>query len=183
LHQHPWRLQKGLCAYCEQEIPEKTKTEEDKSHLEHIRPKRGENGFPDLTYCFENIIVSCEGFDLTTISISKRKFCGHIKDNQYDSELFLNPTEISDIESYFYYGSEGQVEPHPLKTGDEQNRAAYMIRILGLDHSVLVDMRKNQYDIWLEKKFEWSDEKLAVELNENLPLLPSFFSLLKQKIL
>lgn len=25
LHQHSWRLQKGLCAYCEQEIPEKTK--------------------------------------------------------------------------------------------------------------------------------------------------------------
>lgn len=141
-----------------------------------------------MTYTFENIIVSCEGFDLTTIADHKREFCGHIKDdkrrgNEYDDTLFLNPTEKTDIESYFYYDSEGNIEPHPTKTADEQLQAAFMIRILGLDHSVLVDMRKNQYDLWLEKKFEWSDEQLAVELNENLPLLPSFFSLLKQKIL
>ena len=186
LHQHTWRLQKGLCAYCEQEIPEKTKPEEElKSHLEHIRSK---TAFPHLTYTFENIIVSCEGFDLTNITEVKRAFCGHIKDDkrrgiEYDDVLFLNPTEKTDIESYFYYDSEGNIEPHPTKTADEQLQAAFMIRILGLDHSVLVDMRKNQYDLWLEKKFEWSDEQLAVELNENLPLLPSFFSLLKQKIL
>ena len=44
-------------------------------------------------------------------------------------------------------------------------------------------MRKNQYDIWLEKQAEWSEQELAFELSENQPLLPAFFSLLKQKIL
>ena len=98
LHQHLWREQKGLCAYCEQEVPEKTTPENDaKSHLEHIRPK-ARSEFKHLTFHFENIVISCEGFDLTTVSEHKKGFCGHFKDNdftKFDDMLFLNPTEIT----------------------------------------------------------------------------------------
>ena len=58
-----------------------------------------------------------------------------------------------------------------------------MIDTLGLDHSVLNEMRKTQYDLWLEKQMIWTKEELANELSENQRLLPAFFSLLKQKIL
>lgn len=186
LHQHLWREQKGLCAYCEQEIPEKTVPEDDvKSHMEHLRAKARKE-FKHLTFEFKNIVISCEGFDLTMISERKKEFCGHFKDNdftKYDEILFLNPTEITEIETYFRYDSEGNIEPHPLKNANDQNRAAYMIRVLGLDHAILNEMRKNQYDFWLEKQLEWTEEELADELSENQRLLPAFFSLLKQKIL
>jgi uncharacterized protein (TIGR02646 family) len=184
LHQHLWRTQKGLCAYCEQEIPAKTQPDEEaKSHFEHIRPKKR---FPTLTYHFENLIVSCEGFDLSTIADRKKQFCGHFKDNdfsKYKENIFLNPTENQWITSYFRFDSEGRIEPNPLKTMEEQKQARYMIETLGLDNSVLNEMRKNQYDFWLEKQDEWSNEQLLEELDENQSFLPAFHSLLKQKIL
>jgi uncharacterized protein (TIGR02646 family) len=189
LHQHLWQEQKGLCAYCEQEIPRKNTTNEDiKSHLEHIRPK-AHKAFKHLTFEFKNIIVSCEGFDLTTTPEKKREFCGHIKDQKvagvhsYDDALFLNPTDISTIETFFRYDSEGHIEANPLKNADERKRADYMIEVLGLNHDILKGMRKTQYDLWLEKQFVWTKEELVHELDENQRLLPAFFSLLKQKIL
>ena len=188
LHQFMWCTQKGLCSYCEQEVPYKISAEDDaKSHFEHIRPK-AQKVFKHLTYHFENIVISCEGFDLTTDSENKKEFCGHFKDdknkgNEYDEVLFLNPTEIRDIETYFRYDSEGNIEPNSSKTADEQSRAAYMIRVLGLDHPTLIEMRQMQYTIWVERKREVPYEQLATDLDENLPFLPSFFSLLKQRIL
>ncbi len=188
LHQFMWRTQKGLCCYCEQEVPYKISTEEDaKSHFEHIRPK-GLKEFKHLTYHFGNIVISCEGFDLAIDSENKKEFCGHIKDdknkgNEYDDALFLNPTEIPNIETYFRYDSEGNIEPNPSKTVDEQNSAAYMIRILGLDHYDLIGMRQKQYSFWAERKREISYEQFVADLDENLPLLPSFFSFLKQRFL
>jgi uncharacterized protein (TIGR02646 family) len=188
LHQHLWRVQKGLCSYCEQEVPKKTKPEEElKSHFEHIR---GQKKFPQLVFNFENIIISCEGFDLiSNILDNKRQFCGAKKDqvvggvHPYDDTLFLNPTELPDIESYFRFDSEGNIEPHPSKTLEEQNRAAYMIRILILNHPVLINMRQKQYSFWYERKTEISYEQLTADLDENLPFLPSFFSMLKQRFL
>ncbi|MEO0043252.1 MAG: hypothetical protein RL329_2700 [Bacteroidota bacterium] len=181
LHLHLWSVQKGLCAYCEQEIPAKMESDDDtKSHLEHIRPKAD---FPDLTYQFENLIISCEGFNLFITDAKKGQFCGHVKDNSYDDAIFLNPTENQGITNYFRFDSEGQIEPNPLKTVSEQNQARYMIETLGLDNPVLNEMRKNQYDIWLENQIEWSNEQLLAELDENQSILPAFYSLLQQKIL
>ena len=186
LHQHLWREQKGLCAYCEQEVPEKTIPESDtKSHLEHIRPKARPE-FKHLTFQFENLVMSCEGFDLTAISEHKKEFCGHFKDNdfsKFDDVLFLNPTEMTDIETYFRYDSEGKIEPNPFKTDEQQRQTVYMIRTLNLNNAVLMEMRKVQYDLWLEKQFVLTEAELADELSENQRLLPAFFSLLKQKIL
>ena len=190
LHQHLWQEQKSLCCYCEQEIPKKTKLGTDeKSQMEHIRPK-GRKEFKHLTFEFKNIIISCEGFDLTDDSIdkkNKRKFCGHIKDrtvagvHPYNEFLFLNPTENFDIETYFRYDSEGNVEPNPSKNTDDQERAAYMIRILSLNHPTLIAMRKEQYSFWDGRRERLSYDEMAVDLDENLPFLPAFFSLLKQR--
>jgi uncharacterized protein (TIGR02646 family) len=181
-----WLEQKGLCAYCEQEIP---KEDSLKSHPEHIRSQRD---FKHLTFVFENIILSCEGFNLTLEEQKveeKRQFCAHMKDRtiggvrNYDDTLFLNPSEITDIETYFRYDSEGNIEPNPQKSVAEKARANYMIRVLELNHSVLIEMRRNQYDIWLEKQMTLTEAELTVELDENQPLLPAFFTMLKEKIL
>ncbi len=188
LHQFMWRTQKGLCCYCEQEVPYKISADDSaKSHFEHIRPK-ALKAFKHLTYQFENIVISCEGFDLALDSENKKEFCGHIKDdknkgNEYDDAFFLNPTEILDVEGYFRYDSEGNIEPNPIKTDNEQNRATYMIRILGLDHPDLIGMRQKQYSFWEERKREIPYEQFVADLDENLPFLPSFFSFLKQRFL
>jgi hypothetical protein len=58
-----------------------------------------------------------------------------------------------------------------------------MIRVLGLRHPVLISMRQEQYSVWNERREILSYEELIAELDENLPLLPSFFSLLKQRFL
>jgi uncharacterized protein (TIGR02646 family) len=182
LHQHLWKAQKALCAYCEQEIPEKKQLQQEaKSHFEHIRPKAL---FPKLTYEFNNLIASCEGFDLMEIPDKKKQFCGHFKTNdQYDDILFLNPTEIQNIEQYFSYDSEGGIRPNGTKSSESQKRAAYMIEVLGLNHKTLRDMRKSEYDFWDSKKETLSEDELSEALADNLPFPPPFLSLLRQRFL
>jgi hypothetical protein len=137
-----------------------------------------------LTYEFNNLIVSCEGFDLMEIPDKKKQFCGHFKTNdQYDDSFFLNPTEIQDIEQYFSYDSEGGIRPNEEKSSEYQNRAAYMIEVLGLEHKILRDMRKTEYEFWDNKRETLSEEELSKALADNLPFPPPFLSLLRQRFL
>ena len=105
LFQHLWQQQKGLCIYCEQEIPEKKipyKTpNETIAQLEHICPQ---SHCENLIFEQDNIAVSCEGFNLSEPipTDKRRKFCGHFKDqrskgNIYVLDLFLNPNLQSEI--------------------------------------------------------------------------------------
>ena len=177
LHRHLWREQQGLCIYCQQEIPEKTGPEYNiRSHIEHIRP-RSHPQYAHLTFCYENLSISCEGFDCKTEHLKPQKeFCEHRKGNEYDEDKFLNPVELPDVEQYFEYNIEGEIHPNSTTNNGNQTKAEYMIKILDLNHPKLKDMRKEHYDLIIEQpEFDIEDF-----LNLNYEFLPPFFSMLKQ---
>jgi uncharacterized protein (TIGR02646 family) len=188
LFQHLWQQQKGLCIYCQQGISEKLEpyqtAEEIIAQLEHICPQ---SHCEDKIFEQDNIAVSCEGFNLSepAPTENRRNFCGHYKDNitkgnVYNTNMFLNPTIESEIENYFYYDSSGAVFPNPVLNEAEQEKAAYMIKILGLDNPMLNDMRRTQYDIFIQINDINELQKL---LNEQNVLFSPFHSMLKIKFL
>jgi len=178
LHQHLWREQQGLCIYCQQGVPEKTGTEYHiKSHIEHIRPRKK---YPASTFKYDNLSVSCEGFDCKTED-RKKEFCEHRKGDEYNEDKFLNPTEIIEIEEYFIYDIEGGIYPNSLKNQNDKEKAEYMISILDLNHKILKNMRKEQYQTIVES--EINGENIKDILNPNYETLESFYSMLKQLFL
>ncbi len=186
LHQHLWSEQQGLCIYCQQEIPKKKQTEassEITSHIEHIRPRRGVNSnkYAHLQFCYNNLSVSCEGFDCKSDE-RKKEFCEHRKNNEYDESKFLNPVECSNIEDYFIYDINGNIHPNLSKNQESIDKAEYMIKkVLHLNNPILKKMRQRQYDLVMEEQL------LGINIEEYLEpdydLLPSFYSMLKQLFL
>ncbi len=188
LFQHLWLQQKGLCIYCQQEIIEKkqpyTTPDATIAQIEHICPQ---SICKDLIFEQNNLVVSCEGFNLSqpTETEKRRNFCGHYKDNSskgnsYDELLFLNPTTINNVEDYFYYNSSGEITPNPSQSVEKQAQATYMIKTLGLDNPILNAMRKEQYDIFfLNYSSTWENSIL----DESMLTLPAFHSMLKSKFL
>ena len=95
--------QKFLCGYCQQKMRVKN-NENKKGHVEHVIPKSFN---PKLIFEYNNLIVSCDGYDHTGAEIQKiYEFCGHRKDREepgaqaprFQQNLFLNPTTVSDVE-------------------------------------------------------------------------------------
>jgi len=176
LNQHLWREQKTICIYCQQQLPYKEKEIDHEeeisfSHIEHIRPK---SKYKHLTFDYNNLSVSCQGFDCKKAD-NKREFCGHRKDrpdSEYDENKFLNPIELPDIESYFEYDMLGNIHP-TSKDNKKAKKAQYMITILDLNHKILIDMREYVYLSSIEDK--------DVFLPEN-EILPPFYSMLKQLV-
>lgn len=178
LHQHLWQDQKSLCVYCEQQMQKKLELSADApTHFEHIRPK---DKYKDLTYSFENLVVSCNGFDLTVTIHKTKQFCGHFKLEKYDDVLFLNPVEVDDIDTYFIYDSDGNIEPNIAKTPQEQQKAAYTIKTLGLNHPTLQKMRRYQITVWGEKLASDGIENIIEILQSDQHPLPHFITALKQ---
>ncbi len=188
LFQHLLQQQQGLCMYCQQIIP--TKLEPYRSnaiaHLEHIC---AQTHCKDLIFEQSNLGVSCEGFNLAAQETSeyRRQFCGHYKDqasknNVYDPALFLNPTELEDIEDYFYYDAEkGKISNHPEKATTSKESADYMISILNLNNEDLQKMRAMEYSNWLRDYIVYGEEWIKEQLDQNTDELPPFYSMLKTK--
>lgn len=182
LHNHILEQQKGLCIYCEQQLSKKTGAEYlPDAIIEHIRP-RTNSKYPELTYIFCNLSVACKKHidkkgiknnDKANISTPEAiDFCEDRKDKEYNEQLFLNPHEVEDIESYFEYDTEGRIFPK-----NDNEKAKYMIeKALNLAHTKLINMRKEQYLIFSESPIEETDDLL----NENAEQLPAFYSMLKQ---
>jgi uncharacterized protein (TIGR02646 family) len=183
LHQHLWREQQGLCIYCQQEVPEKTETEYTiRSHIEHIRPQKP---YASLIFCYKNLSISCEGFDCNTGDTKKpqKEFCEHRKGSEYDENRFLNPVECEDIEDYFIYDIDGKIHPNTERSQEKTiEKAEYMIQILHLNHPKLIDMRKKQYKLIIEKQ-EKDELEIKDFLSPDYDLLPAFYSMLKQLFL
>ncbi|RKZ44821.1 MAG: TIGR02646 family protein [Candidatus Parabeggiatoa sp. nov. 3] len=185
LHQHLWREQQGLCIYCQQEVPEKKETEyKIRSHIEHIRPRRGHNPdkYAHLIFCYKNLSVSCEGFDckMDDSLNPKKEFCEHNKENEYDEYKFLNPVECRDIEDYFSYGIDGTIHPNNNKNDEDKSKAQYMIKTLYLNHPTLTDMRKKQYQLIIQEQEKGLDIKDFLNPHYELP---GFYTMLKQLFL
>ncbi|MDM8563359.1 retron system putative HNH endonuclease [Candidatus Marithioploca araucensis] len=177
LHKHLWVEQKGLCIYCEQAIPfKRQKSKNHPSHIEHVKPK-GDERFKHLEFDQNNLAVSCNGSDCHLKEVNENNFCGHIKDRAgrdhiYDEQLFLHPFENKDIENCFAYDMDGNIT-----AANETEKADYTINLLELQHPDLIDMRRTQYQIFLEEMANGEDVNDL--LNNNVSELPSFYSMLK----
>ena len=184
--------QKFLCGYCQQKMRVKN-NENKKGHVEHVIPKSFN---PKLIFEYNNLIVSCDGYDHTGAEIQKiYEFCGHRKDREepgpqaprFQQNLFLNPTTVSDVELFFKYDMFGRIDANEkwkdLNQSEIEGRcekANYMIRILDLNHSKLIEMRKTQYTIIVNAL---SKKKYTIEeiLDENRESLEAFHSMIKYR--
>lgn len=195
LFKHLRTEQKGLCIYCEQLIPEKTEdntTLYEYAHFEHVNKQELHER---LIFKQENLCVSCNGFDNDIEALDDnakiKEFCGRFKDGHYNPttfnpQLFLNPLEITDIEQYFNYEfSDDDMEilivPNTKIAKEAQQKADFMIAVLGLQHKTLCEMRRRQYEIIREQ----IAKGIAVDdvLSEDYDVLPAFYSMLKEQFL
>jgi uncharacterized protein (TIGR02646 family) len=114
--------QNNLCAYCEKII------DIDNCHLEHINPKY--NDKINLTFDYQNIIVSCDGICKSSDNPNKkRQTCGHKKYDNFDINLFLNPTKEPKIREYFKYINKGEIKSSSL----DINKSEYTLNTLDLN--------------------------------------------------
>jgi len=174
LHSHLWREQQGLCVYCQQAIPEKAakqRSTQIRSHIEHIRPR---SVYPDRMFDYDNLSISCEGFDCTAATPQKKKFCEHRKADEYDENQFLNPIEQQEIANYFEYDIEGRIFANHLRSNTDQQKANYMIKILALDHKELNRLRESSYSQLIQE----NNSDIKELLNPDVPLLPAFYPML-----
>jgi uncharacterized protein (TIGR02646 family) len=135
--------QNYLCCYCESKIS----SDNNSCHIEHIRPK-AQDKYPHLTFEYNNLAVSCNGTCQNLLDDTTKYNCGHIKSNEYDENLFLNPVELENIRDYFEYDiDEGKIQ---ASTKDEQ-KASYIIDTLRLNDGGLTEARKKALKNFIEK--------------------------------
>lgn len=127
--------QNYLCAYCEVKVNAKN------SHLEHIKPKEV---YKSLIFDYFNLIVSCNGIECNEKGDNSRHSCGHIKDNYFDEENFLSPTEYRDINEYFKFTANGEIKP----TLKDEQKSKYTIDILNLNYENLVKAREKSLKVF-----------------------------------
>lgn len=181
LHEHLWREQKGLCIYCMQEI-HKTRLNSD-SHLEHLMNK---SQFKELIFEYDNLSVSCNGYDCSTDQDSKGKnqFCGHYKDKknkkpEFIAEKYINPCEDENIESYFEYDVEGRIKPARNIEPDIKGKASYMIDLINLNDDGLVSARKAAYESLIESEIQEGEKFVLDLLDEKNKFFLGYHSMLK----
>ncbi len=135
--------QNWLCGYCEKKI--KDADLKDHTHLEHVKPKSLD--YDNLTFDYQNLIVSCDGTCENTRSSNTQRTCETRKGNKYDESKFLNPTLEKNIRKYFIYDGEIAVR---IEASDlDKEKAEYTIEeVLGLNDGDLPTARK-----WSLEKF------------------------------
>ncbi|MEH2209323.1 MULTISPECIES: retron system putative HNH endonuclease [unclassified Nostoc] len=121
-----------ICCYCGASI---TRNE---CHIEHLKPK---SIYPQLTYEYANLMVSCQGEDEKQPRVPVH--CGHRKDNWYDEHLMVSPLEIT-CTDFFKYPASGEIQP----TDEPAKKAAAETTIenLALNISKLQNMRRLAID-------------------------------------
>lgn len=135
--------QNYLCVYCESKIS----ADRSSSHVEHIKPK-SQDKYPELTFDYSNLAVSCNGNCYGIEEDNSSHNCGHIKDNEYDSIKFLSPTRTLDIRDYFKYDfDEGEIEP----SSKNRVKAKYMIDTLHLNETGLSISRKKALEVFIKE--------------------------------
>ncbi len=147
--------QNHLCCYCESKVTISGDKEKDGSHLEHIKPKKF---YSNLTFYYQNLIVSCHGTCHNSNNDDTRHSCGHKKDDDYDGAKFLNPTMVNDIRDYFKYETIENEKIEISPTSKDPIKAQYMIDILHLNAEPLLIARGKAL-----KDFELSQENMREE--------------------
>jgi uncharacterized protein (TIGR02646 family) len=133
--------QNYLCIYCESKVSSGRKY----SHIEHLRPKEKEK-YPELTFKYKNLVVSCNGNQYNQAEDNNQYTCGHIKSNKYDENKFLNPIEIEDIRDYFKYDFDDFIIE---SSGKNDIKANYTITTLKLNDARLTKSREKSLKIFI----------------------------------
>jgi uncharacterized protein (TIGR02646 family) len=127
--------QSHVCCYCEKSITE----ERVSSHVKHIKPKSLDE--ESLTFEYSNILVSCEGNHFNEIDDNSKNTCGQIKGSDFNEGLFLNPTLINDISSYFTFDTDTGI----ISASDKNiEKADHTFQVLNLNgnNDKLAEARK-----------------------------------------
>lgn len=119
--------QDGHCAYCESRIGEHA------CHIDHHRPKRAQ---PNLTFVWENLLLSCDGRDC----------CGTAKGG-IDCPDLLDPYR-DPTDAWLVYVSDGHVVARENLDADTKRRVEESIRRLGLCCDRLVRKRREIISAW-----------------------------------
>ncbi|WP_413205537.1 retron system putative HNH endonuclease [Rhodospirillum sp. A1_3_36] len=130
------------CAYCEEEIFSREGSRH--GHIEHFRRKNPVCGFPQLTFSWENLFLSCDSQD----------HCGHFKDSKgasvYNPDSLIKPDE-TDPDDLLFFHSNGIVRPREGLTGDDQNRANETINTFNLNEPALKGKRAKAVGSYLKR--------------------------------
>ena len=151
--------QYGLCAYTELKLDDDAVG----GHVEHVKPK---SKYPQNTFDYRNLVLSAlDSNKLSSLKTqypkaSKTSFGGHAKLSSYDKNQFFSPLNARSKRNYFLYQSDGKVVPNPLMTKRYQKRVRYTIRLLNLNHPMLVTRRKQ----WIEELDELMDQHLTDDM-------------------
>jgi uncharacterized protein (TIGR02646 family) len=149
--------QDGYCPYCEVYV------KNDKSHIEHIRPK---DIFPRVFDNHDNLMTCC----------MNPNTCGGSKANKYD-ENFINPV-IKNPDEYLEYDlASGDIVPIHSE-GEYYEMAMYTIDLLNLNYRKLSDARKS-LSIELNYLYEESDFDYY---KDELKKFPSLIDFIKEDI-
>lgn len=136
--------------------------------LAHIIPKSKD---PTKELDYTNICASCD----STKSCNINNECidggsedpNHCDVSQRDNLLPIAPT-MEDCLTYFSFGSDGTINPNPLKSEDEQEMAKKTIEILGLNCTILQVKRKNILKTFREEMKDIKDRKVLIQKLDNL---------------
>lgn len=152
--------QNWICGYCEAKI------NLDNTHLEHIKPKLLD--YDNLTFDYQNLIVSCQGTCFNELNDKTPKTCGHKKGGEYDETKFLNPTVEKDIRKYFKYTENGYIGASKL----DKDKSVYTINLLQLNtfDNKLPEARKQALKEFREsiKRFAKKTGKTKKELAKKI---------------
>lgn len=122
-------LQQHLCAYCECELDSALGF-----HIDHVRAK---STFPQGTFLWTNLVLSCIHSDEIG-AVSNSVSCGHAKGSC--PRLPIEPTD-PDCASHFNYSLSGKIGPSPQGDTADQTRAHNTIALLNLNARRLVRER------------------------------------------
>jgi len=149
------QMQSDRCAYCEGEALHK-------GHIEHFRRR---HCFPDLTFDWDNLFLSCDS----------RAHCGHYKDRPkaapYNPNDLIKP-DVDAPDTFLYFHSSGEVLVRRGASAEEIHRAEETIRVFNLNDGQLKAQRRKVLKIYMQhapgilEEFEQWDEQLRREYIE-----------------
>ena len=148
-------MQVHRCAYCECDL---------KTHGQHIEHFRQRSRYPQDTFNWDNLFLSCK----------RRDSCGKHKDKcgQYDPDDLIKP-DVEDPEHYFRFGEDGAISLRPGLKPRERQRAEETLRILSLDaqRGALRKMRELACKGYLDTAIAFQEMAQHYSESEWAPLL------------
>jgi uncharacterized protein (TIGR02646 family) len=142
-----------ICCYCMKRVQEPT---EDKMVIEHFKAfaiYNGQNGFPDLTLDFTNLLGSCTGGE------NGSKHLRHCDETKKKAELLINPMDKSMMQK-IRFNSEGIVS---VKEENDSDKT--------LNHNLNTTLNLNVQTLKEERKKIWTtlDQLLRKEFGGKMP--------------